>query len=271
MKKLYVLFLFTLIVLIFSGCHSNPLTGRRNMAFISNSQLFPMAFTEYNDFLRENTIVTNTPDALMVTRVGERLAEAAQKLLAAEGHPDYLKDYRWEFTLVQDDAINAWAMPGGKIVFYTGILPITQNEAGIAVVMGHEIAHAILNHGQQRMSAGILQQIGALGVSIATANQSPEAQALIMAAFGITSNLAGTLPFSRQHEKEADEYGLILMAIAGYNPDEGAAFWERMSRAGGGSVPEFLSTHPSDASRIRHMRNFSPEAKRRAARFGVTF
>jgi len=268
MKRLYIFFI---IFILFSGCTSNPLTGKRNMAFISNNQLFPMAFTQYSDFLNENTVVKGTADAEMINRVGTRLADAAQKLLASEGHPDYLRDYRWEFTLVRDDSINAWAMPGGKIVFYTGILPITRNEAGIAVVMGHEIAHAILNHGQQRMSAGILQQVGALGVSIATANQSPEAQALIMAAFGVSTTLGGTLPFSRQHEHEADEYGLLLMAIAGYNPDEAVPFWERMNAVGGGRTPEFLSTHPSPPNRIANLRKLAPEAKKKAAKFGVTF
>ena len=268
MKKIFALFF---VILIFSGCTANPLTGKRNMAFISNAQLFPMAFSQYDQFLKESNVVTGTPDALMITRVGEKLAAAAQKLLAAEGQPDYLNDYMWDFKLVRDDSINAWAMPGGKIVFYTGILPITQNEAGVAVVMGHEIAHAILNHGQQRMSADILKQIGALGLSIATANQSQEARALIMAAYGYGSTLAGTLPFSREHEIEADQYGLILMAIAGYNPDEGALFWQRMSTAGGGKTPEFLSTHPSDENRIRNLERFSPEAKKRAAAFGVVF
>jgi len=241
------------------------------MAFISNDQLFPMAFSQYDDFKKENTVVTGTADAIMLNRVGNRIAEAAQKLLASQGHPNYFKDYRWEFTLVRDPSINAWAMPGGKIAFYTGILPVTRNEAGIAVVMGHEIAHAILNHGQQRMSAGILQEIGALGVSVATANKSPEAQALIMLAYGVGSDVGGTLPFSRQHEHEADEYGLILMAIAGYNPDEAIPFWERMNAAGGGGVPEFLSTHPSAPNRIANLRSFAPEAKRRAAEFGVRF
>jgi len=268
MKKLFPLFL---IIIVFSGCFTNPLTGKSNMAFISNSFLFPMAFAQYSEFLSESTVVTGTQEAEMITRVGNKLAEAAQKLLEAQGQPNYLDDYKWEFTLVKDDSINAWAMPGGKIVFYTGILPVTQTEAGVAVVMGHEIAHALLNHGQQRMSADILQQIGALGVSLLTANQSPEAQALIMLAYGVGSNVGGTLPFSRQHENEADEYSLILMAIAGYNPDEGAVFWERMSNAGGGSTPEFLSTHPSSENRVRNLQNFAPEAKKRAASFGVTF
>ena len=241
------------------------------MAFISNNQLFPMAFSQYNDFLKENTVVTGTRDAQMVERVGKNIAQAAQKLLEAEGQSDYLKDYEWDFTLVQDDSINAWAMPGGKVVFYTGILPITKDEAGMAVVMGHEVAHAILNHGQQRMSAGLLQQIGALGVSILTADASPQTRALIMAAYGIGSELGGTLPFSREHENEADKYGLILMAIAGYNPDEGAAFWQRMASAGGGKTPEFLSTHPSDSNRIKNLQKLAPEAKKRAAEFGVKF
>ena len=268
MKKIFIP---CIILLIFSGCVTNPLTGKQNMAFISNSQLFSMSFTQYNDFLKENKVVTGTPEAAMITRVGNKLADAAQKMLAAEGQSDYLKDYKWQFSLVEDDAINAWAMPGGKIVFYTGILPVTRNEAGIAVVMGHEIAHQILNHGQQRMSAGILQQIGALGVTILTANQSPEAQALILAAYGIGTNLAGALPFSRKHEYEADEYGLYLMAIAGYNPEEGAVFWQRMNASGAGRVPEFLSTHPSPPNRISNLRKLTPEAKRKASQYGVRF
>lgn len=230
-----------------------------------------MAFSQYNEFLSENTIVSGTNDSQMIERVGNKLVEAAQKLLEAEGRPDYLDDYRWEFKLVKNDQINAWAMPGGKVVFFTGILPVTMTEAGVAVVMGHEISHAILNHGQQRMSADILKQIAALGLSIATADQSPEARSLIMLAFGIGSELGGTLPFSRKHEYEADQYGSILMAIAGYNPDEAAVFWERMTEAGNGNMPEFLSTHPSDANRIKHLQAVSVEAKERAVSFGVTF
>ncbi|MCL2809442.1 MAG: M48 family metallopeptidase [Treponema sp.] len=269
MKKIICFLLFS--VLIFSGCVTNPVTGKSTMALIPNSQLFAMSFSQYDDFKRENTVVTGTAEAQMLTRVGNRLAQAAQRLLESEGQPNYLRDYRWEFTLIRDNAINAWAMPGGKIVFYTGLLPVTRNEAGIAVVMGHEIAHQILNHGQQRMSASLLQQIGFLGVAVATSNQSPETQALIMAAYGVGSELGGTLPFSRQHEFEADQYGLLLMAIAGYNPDEAVVFWERMSSMGGGGIPEFLSTHPSDANRIANLRNVAPDAKRRAAAFGVTF
>lgn len=259
------------IILLFSGCASNPLTGKNTMAFVGNNELFAMSFAEYSTFLNENKVVTGTPEAQMIKRVGERLSAAAQKWLTSEGRPEYLNDYRWEFNLVQDNTVNAWCMPGGKIVFYTGILPITQTETGVAVVMGHEIAHALLNHGQQRMSAGVLQQLGAAGVAILTGGSSPTTQALAMTAYGVGSNLLGTLPFSREHESEADHYGLILMAIAGYNPDEGAPLWERMAAMGGGGGPEFLSTHPSETSRIRNLRALAPEAKRVAAGFGVHF
>lgn len=241
------------------------------MAFVDNSQLFPSSFSQYDEFLSENTVVSGTPDSAMVSLVGSRLAEAAQKWLSAEGYPHYLDDYQWEYKLVRDDTVNAWCMPGGKIVVYTGILPITKNETGLAVVLGHEISHALLNHGQQRMSVDVLQQLGASGLSLMTANRSPETQALAMTAYGAGSQLFGTLPFSRSNESEADHYGLILMAIAGYNPDEAVPFWERMSALGGSGTPEFLSTHPADATRIKQLQGWIPEAKKKAAGFGVQF
>jgi predicted Zn-dependent protease len=261
MKKLYWIFF---ILLLFFGCVTNPLSGKNTMAFVSNRELFNMSFTQYNDFLRENAVVRNTAEAEMVTRVGRKIAEAAQKWLTAEGSPNYLNDYRWEYNLVKDDTINAWCMPGGKIVVYTGILPVTQTEAGLAVVMGHEVAHALLNHGQQRMSANVLQQLGAVTLSVFTDSD------LLMAAYGMGSTLVGTLPFSRKHESEADQYGLILMAIAGYNPSEAVPFWQRMASRSGGTI-EFLSTHPSSSTRIKQLTEWTPEAKQKAARFGVRF
>ncbi|MCL2213950.1 MAG: M48 family metallopeptidase, partial [Treponema sp.] len=181
--------------------------------------------------------------------------------------PNYFRDYRWEFTLVQDDTLNAWCMPGGKVVFYTGILPVCLNEDGVAVVMGHEIAHAMLNHGQQRMSGNILQQLGAIGVSLAFSGSSSETQTMVMLAYGVGTNVGAALPFSRSHESEADDIGLKLMAIAGYNPDEGSLLWQRMAAATGGGTPEILSTHPSNESRIQNLRNLAPEARQVAARF----
>jgi len=268
MKKLYPLFF---VVLLIAACATNPLTGKSTMAFVDNSQLFPSSFAQYDEFLQENTVVTGTADAAMVSRVGSKLADAAQKWLSAEGYPHYLDDYQWEYKLVMDDQVNAWCMPGGKIVVYSGILPVTQTETGLAVVLGHEISHALLNHGQQRMSADVLTQLGATGLSMVTTSQTPETQALAMTAYGAGSQLFGTLPFSRSNESEADHYGLILMAIAGYNPDEAVPFWERMSSAGSSGTPEFLSTHPSDSTRIKQLQGWIPEAKAKATQFGVQF
>jgi len=241
------------------------------MAFVNNSSLFPSSFQQYEEFLKENTVVTGTADAAMVARVGAKLADAAKKWLDSEGKADYLKDYAWEYKLVQDNTVNAWCMPGGKIVVYTGILPVTKTEEGLAVVLGHEVCHALLNHGQQRMSASVLQQIGAVGLQLGMglAGASEGTTSLAMAAYGIGTDVGAALPFSRSHESEADHYGLILMAIAGYNPDEAVPFWERMAAMGGGGTPEFLSTHPSNETRIKDLKGWAPEAKQKAAAFGV--
>ena len=236
------------------------------MAFVSNDELFAMSFQQYGEFLNESNVISGTADAFMVERVGHRIREAAEIWLQARDQSHFLDGYEWEFSLIQSNEINAWCMPGGKIAFYTGILPITQNEAGLAVVMGHEIAHALLNHGQQRMSAGVLQQAGAAVLGAGTAGQSETTQALAMTAYGVGSELLGTMPFSRSHESESDHYGLILMAIAGYDPQEAVHFWERMSAmSGGGAPPQFLSTHPSDVTRIRQIQEWIPEARERAA------
>jgi len=256
------------VSLLILSCATNPLTGKRTMAFVDNSQLFPSSFQQYDQFLSENKVVTGTAQAQMVDRVGKNIKEAAEIWLASEGYRDYLKDYRWEYHLVDSNEINAWCMPGGKIVVYTGILPLTQNEDGLATVMGHEVAHALLNHGQQRMSAGVLQELGAVGLSIFTMGSSAESQALAMTAYGAGSQLFGTLPFSRSHESEADHYGLLLMAIAGYNPDESVPFWERMAALGGGGTPQFLSTHPSDETRVQQLKKWIPEAKKKARELG---
>ena len=258
------------VILLFSGCVTNPLTGKKTMAFVDNSELFPMAFSQYDEFLKEHTVISGTAEAAMVKRVGERLAVAAQKWLEKEGKGDYLKDYRWEYNLVQDDAVNAWCMPGGKIVVYTGILPVTQTEQGLAVVLGHEIAHALLNHGQQNVSAGYLQQLGLITVGLVTSGLSEGAQSASLLAYSLSSQVVGTLPFSRSNESEADHYGLILMAIAGYNPEESVPFWERMAALGSGG-PQWLSTHPSSSTRANQLRDWIPEAKQTAASFGVKF
>lgn len=257
--------------LLFS-CAKNPFTGKNSLNFVSNSELFPSAFQQYGTFLTENKVIVGTADAKRVETVGMKIKVAAEKYLNANGYAGYLKDYQWEYKLVDSKEVNAWCMPGGKIVVYSGILPITKDEAGLATVMGHEVSHALANHGAQRMSAAQLQQLGAVGVAVATGNKSQETQQIWQQAYGLGTQYGGMLPFSRSHESEADMIGLTLMAIAGYNPETAVTFWERMSaKSGGGAPPEFMSTHPSDATRIAKIKSLIPQAKAEAAKFGVVF
>lgn len=266
MKKIV---LMLAIILVVSACKVNPFTGKKVLNFYPNSQIFPMAFAQYDQFLGENSVLEGTSEARMITKVGQRISSAAERWLTANGYPGYLKDYKWEYNLVKDTLVNAWCMPGGKIVFYTGILPITQSETGVAVVMGHEVAHALADHGAQRMSAGTLQQIGAVAGNVAI--QDPQKRNMFNQAYGIGSTVGLMLPFSRGHETEADRIGLQIMAIAGYNPDEAAELWKRMkASAGGNAPPEFLSTHPSNDTRINNLEKWAPLAKEEAAKFGVT-
>ncbi|MCB0469556.1 MAG: M48 family metallopeptidase, partial [Flavobacteriaceae bacterium] len=248
--KLKTYFTGVLTLGLLLSCATNPFTGKSTMALpgTENSTLFPAAFQQYNQFLSENNVVKGTSQAEMVTRVGQRIAIAAERYLNANGYQGYLKDYAWEYNLVNDKTVNAWCMPGGKIVVYTGILPIAQNETGLAIIMGHEVAHALANHGQQRMSASMLQQIGAVGLNVAL--QNDKNIGLYNQAYGITTSVGGMLPFSRSHETEADQIGIYLAAIAGYDPYEASKLWERMdTQSGGQAPPEFLSTHPSNQSR----------------------
>ena len=257
--------------LVFS-CATNPFTGKKNLNFVSNDQIFPAAFQQYNQFLKENKVITGTADANRVTSVGQKIKSAAERYLNSIGQSKYLEGYAWEYKLVESKEVNAWCMPGGKIVVYSGILPITKDEAGLATVMGHEVAHALANHGAQRMSAAQLQQVVGVGVAVAAGGQSESTQQIIGQAYGLGSTVGVMLPFSRGHESEADEIGLTLMAIAGYNPEQAIAFWERMSaKAGGNAPPEILSTHPSDATRIANIRKLIPQAKANAKKFGVNF
>ncbi|MCM5662925.1 M48 family metallopeptidase [Galbibacter mesophilus] len=269
MKKYFSIGVFALLIL---ACSTNPFTGKSTLNFTSNDQIFPTAFAEYDQFLKENEVIKGTKDAEMINRVGQRIANAAERWFNANGHEGYLKDYRWEYNLVKDEAMNAWCMPGGKIVFYTGILPICQDETGIAVVMGHEVAHALANHGAQRMSASQLQQYGAMAGNLALGLGGSSAQTveLFNQAYGVGTHYGAMLPFSRSHENEADAIGLRLMAIAGYNPDEAAQLWKRMSATGGEAPPEIMSTHPSNQTRIQNLKALAPAAKQEAAKFGVT-
>jgi len=257
------------ILLLIVACATNPFTGKKTLALVPNSQIFPSSFAQYNQFLSENKVVKDTKNADMITRVGQRIAVAAERWMTANGQEGYLKDYKWEYNLVEDKTVNAWCMPGGKIVFYTGILPIAENETAIAAIMGHEVAHALANHGQQRMSAGMLQQLGAVAGNVAI--QDEEKRNMFNQAYGVGSTVGVMLPFSRSHETEADKIGLYLMAVAGYNPDEAAELWKRMkANSGGQAPPEFLSTHPSNDSRIANLQALAPKAKEEAKKYGIT-
>ena len=272
MKK-RILLLAVAMTLLIMACATNPFTGKSTLALVGNNEIFPSAFQQYKQFLSESKIVTGTADAKKIETIGTKIKVAAEKWLGANGQSNYLDGYQWEYKLIESKDVNAWCMPGGKIVFYTGILPICKTDGGIACVMGHEVSHALANHGQQRMSAGLLQQLGGAGVAMATGSKSQETQQLAMTAYGAATQYGGMLPFSRNHETEADQIGLLLMAIAGYNPDESITFWERMSSAssGGNKPPEFMSTHPADATRIANLRTLIPQVKAEAAKFGVTF
>ena len=271
MKKHSILVGVFSLGLLFS-CATNPLTGKKTLNFVSNSELFPTSFAEYGTFLKENKVITGTTEARRIESVGIKIKLAAEKYLNYLGQKQYLDGYQWEYKLVDSKDVNAWCMPGGKIVVYSGILPITKDDAGLATVMGHEVSHALANHGAQRMSAGQLQQLGAVGVAVATGNKSAENQQIWQQAYGVTTQYGGMLPFSRNHETAADKIGLVLMAIAGYNPEYAIAFWTRMAaNSNGQAPPEFLSTHPSDATRIANLKAMIPEAKATAAKFGMIY
>ncbi|HEY9115824.1 MAG TPA: M48 family metallopeptidase [Bacteroidales bacterium] len=256
-QTLAILFLVHLLI----GCSSVPITGRKHFNMIPDNEILSMSFQEYNTFLKENKVSTNKAQTEMVKNVGKNIQLAVEKYLNEHKYGNLLDGYQWEFNLVESPDVNAWCMPGGKVVVYTGILPVTKDETGLAVVMGHEIAHAVAEHGSERMSQAILQQAGALGLSIALSGQSAESQALWMNVYGVGSTVGVMLPYSRLHETEADHLGLIFMAMAGYNPQEAPIFWERMAQMSNGQKPpQFLSTHPSDETRIANLNKWMPEA-----------
>jgi predicted Zn-dependent protease len=274
MKKINILLIILLCAVSFLTCtEENALTGKSGLAIISNDLLFPSAFSQYSDFIKEYGEVTGTPEAEMVKRLGVNIKNAAEKWYASIGESNALKNYAWDYKLVQDDQVNAWCMPGGKIVVYTGILPLfknsdgTYNESMLAVVMGHEVSHALLNHGQQRVSLNLLTQIGLMGVQLTLGMLGTDQQTteLFMNGLGITTALGVALPFSRDNESEADEYGLYLTAIAGYDPEQAVPFWQKMA-AMSGNTPEILSTHPAPTTRINNLRKLTPVAKKRAAK-----
>lgn len=255
--------MFFLAASLLVACSKNAITGRQQLKLVPESELQSMAVQEYRQFLSTNKVVSPSGDrdAEMVRRVGARVANAVTQYYKEQGLADQLQGYQWEYNLVQNNEANAWCMPGGKIVVYSGLLPITQNEAALAVVIGHEVTHAVFQHGNERMSQGLAQQLGGVALSVAVSSQPAATQNLFLQAYGLGSQVGVLLPFSRKHELEADRYGLRWAAMAGYNPREAIPLWQRMEKmAASNKPPQFLSTHPSEENRIAQLEKYMPEA-----------
>lgn len=258
--RLWIALLLAVVILL-PACSTVPVTGRSGLHLVPESQLLTLSFQQYEEVLKKSELSQDPEKVAMVRRVGFRIAEATEAFLKESGYEESLGKYEWEFNLIKDDdTANAWVMPGGKAAVYTGILKYTQNEAGLAVVLGHEVAHAIADHGNERMSQQLLAQMGGMALAVALASQPGETQALAMAAFGAGTAVGILLPYSRLHESEADQIGLILMARAGYDPREAVPFWERMNEDPGKRPPELLSTHPAPETRIENIKSHIPEA-----------
>jgi predicted Zn-dependent protease len=253
---------FAILIAAFLGaCAMNLVTGRNQLSLVQESDLQLLASSQYNTFLTQNKALNSANNqAAMVDRVGARIANAITKYYNGQGKSSVLEGYKWEFNTVDSKEVNAWCMPGGKVVVYTGLLPVTQNETALAIVMGHEIAHAVAKHGNERMSQAMVQQLGGQALEAALAQKPQQTKDLFMMSYGLGSQVGAVLPWSRKQEKEADQFGLIFAAMAGYDPREAIPFWRRMSAAGGASQPEFLSTHPSDETRLKKLEKFMPEA-----------
>jgi predicted Zn-dependent protease len=255
------LFVILVLALAAYGCAQVAVTGRNQLALVSNADIIPMANQQYDSIVRTAKLSTNAQQTAMVKEVGVKIQHAVEQYMAQNNASAELQGFKWEFNLIDDPkTVNAWCMPGGKVAFYTGIMPICKDEAGIAVVMGHEVAHAIANHGRERMSQGLVAN-GLLGTLGSALGQNPTlTKQIFYQAVGVGAQV-GMLKFSRQHESEADKIGLIFMAMAGYNPNEAPKFWERMSSmGGGGEPPEWLSTHPSHSTRIKDLNDAIPDA-----------
>jgi predicted Zn-dependent protease len=255
------------LLFLFMACSKTAFTGRKSMTLIPNSQLNQMSLTEYKSFLAQNQTLKSGAQVDLVRRVGNDIRLAAETYYKQKGKAKDLQGYNWEFNVVESPEVNAFCMPGGKVVVYTGILSVTQNEDALAVVMGHEIAHALANHGNERMSQGLIAQLGMTGLEVALQNKPAETRNILMTAVGAGTQVGVLLPFSRKHESEADEIGLYLMAMAGYNPAEAAPFWQRMNAKGGSRPPAFMSTHPDPKKRSETLKSLMPKARGYAQKY----
>ncbi len=254
-------FALILPMLIVSACAQVPITGRSGLQLVPHSELVSMSFQQYQEVLEKSQLSTDVRRTDMVRQVGMRIAQAAEAFLKESGNQVAIANYHWEFNLIQDDkTVNAWVMPGGRAAVYTGILKYTRDETGLAVVLGHEVGHALAGHGNERLSQGLLTQLGGTALAVALQSQPQQTQSLFMQAFGVGTSVGFLLPYSRLHESEADRIGLTLMARAGYDPREAIPFWQRMQAQEQTRPPEFLSTHPAPETRIRNIQSYLAEA-----------
>lgn len=266
--SIFILFFF----LVYS-CSTVPITNRKRVNVVSDEQILPASFAQYEGFLNENKKSTNAKMTGEIKSVGKNISSAVDRFMRENGMTEEANSYRWEFNLIEDKAVNAWCLPGGKVVFYTGILPICDNVDGIAAVMGHEVAHAFAKHGQERMTTAYGQQLGGVAVAVGTSSQDQETRLLWNSIYGIGSQV-GMLAYSRTHENEADKLGMVFMIMAGYNPEEAINVWIRMGQQTGAAPPEFLSTHPSNETRVSNLTAYLPTAinlaKKYNSKVGVT-
>ncbi len=266
-----VLLIACLLLTVLAGCSTVPITGRSQFNTIPDSLINSMALEQYSEFLKDpaNKLSTDAEKTAMVQRVGSRIADAVTRYMTEHHMADRIAGYQWEFKLIENKEKNAWCMPGGKVVVYTGILEMTQDEAGLAVVLGHEIAHAIARHGAERMTQGLMVSLGGVALDQAMKNEPSRTREIFLTSYGVGATVGLILPYSRTHEREADRLGLIFMAMAGYDPEAAVGFWERMAKSkDGADLPEFLSTHPASESRIRSIKNNMDEARRYYRRSG---
>ena len=260
MKKITGFLLSTTLLL--SSCGSVPVTGRKQMLLVSDSEVLTSSLTQYSDYMKTATPSTNTNGKAMVTRVGKNIAAATEAYLKANGLTAEVQNFSWEFNLVKDEQVNAFCMPGGKIVVYEGLLNLVTSDDELAVVIGHEVAHSVAKHSNERISQQLLTQYGAQILGQALSEKSASIQQIGNTVYGLGAQYGVTLPFSRKHESEADYMGLIFMTMAGYNPNTAITFWQKMSANGTTTIPEFMSTHPSDATRISDIKKYLPELEK---------
>ncbi len=260
MKK--IIAMLAVAAMLLTSCGSVPITGRKQLNLVSDSEVLQASLQQYTSFMKTATISTQKTQSAQVTRVGQRIANATEAYLKSAGLESELQNFAWEFNLVKSDEVNAWCMPGGKIVVYEGIMNLVSSDDELAVVIGHEVAHAVAKHSNERMSQQVLAQYGASAIGIFTSGKSAATQQIAQQVYGLGAQYGVMQPFSRKHESEADKMGLVLMTIAGYNPDVAVTFWQKMQASSSSSVPEFMSSHPSHETRIADIRKWLPEVKK---------